>query len=277
MARTTIQLGHLTFLDGADRGGYGWFFRELTDWWGGTANRQRPVARPQRHGAFTRARATRAEKVVSFEALYRGRSASEVERAFDELSAVGAETPVLMTVSTDDGPTWRSVIVEDTSARSTHNRPRGWQTVDVSSDDPRRYRTGTPVTTGPPSPGQGLVFPAKFPAIWPGGGSTGRVTLPNEGRAPSAVSLILAGGFSSALITCVETGARVGIARPVAAGQSVVIENGRATLNGQDISRWLRFREWTEVPGLLSRTFQLEASDPVGQPTLTGRVDHAWW
>lgn len=121
------------------------------------------------------------------------------------------------------------------------------------------------------------MFPAVWPAKWPGGGATGRVTLPNDGRAPAPVSLVLTGGFSSALITCVESGARVGFDRPIPAGTSVVIENGRATLNGQDVSRWLRYREWTDVPGMLSRTFQLQVTDPVGTPTLAGKVDHAWW
>lgn len=276
MSRTTINLGHLTFLD-SRAAGYGWFFRELQDWWGGTANRQRPVARPQQHGAFRRTRATRAEKVMSFEALYRGRDAAEVERAYDDLAAVGAEVPILMSVATDDGVTWRQVLVEDTSARSTHNRPYGWQTVDVSSDDPRRYSTGEWLDTAPPSAGQGQVWPETSPEIWPGGGSSGRVTLVNDGKAPSAGSFVLSGGFDSALITCVETGARVGFDRPIPAGQSVVIENGRATLADQDVSRWLRFREWTSIPGGFSRTFQFDVTGAAGEPRMAGKVDHAWW
>lgn len=277
MGRTTIQLGHLTFLDAAEPGYYGWLFREVDGWWGGSANRNRGIQRPQAHGDFRRTRARRSNKAVSFEAIYRGRDAAEVERAYDELSAVGAEAPVLMLVTTDDGESWRSVIVEDTSARSTHNRPRGWQTVDVTSDDPRRYRSGQWLSTAPPSPGQGLPFPVVFPAVWPGGGSTGRVTLVNDGRAPAAPSFVLRGGFSSALITCIETGARVGFARPIPAGGQVLIEGGRASIGGQDVSRWLRYREWADVPGRLSRTFQLEVTEPVGSPSLTGKVDHAWW
>lgn len=275
MPRTTIHLGHLSFVD-ARVAGYGWFFRELTDWWGGTVNRQRPVARPQQHGAFPRTRVTRAEKVMSFEAVYRGHSAAEVEAAYDDLAAVAAEGPVLMSVATDDGVTWRRVIVEDTGAASTHNLRRGSMTVDLSSDDPRRYSTGEWLETAPPSAGQGLVWPVVWPAVWPGGGSSGRVTLPNDGKAPSLPSFVLSGGFSSALITCVETGARVGFARPIPVGASVVIENGRATLDGQDVSRWLRFREWSEIPGGFSRTFQFDAADQ-SSPRMAGKVDHAWW
>jgi hypothetical protein len=277
MPRTTIHLGHLTFVDSAAPFTYGWFFKELDGWWGGTANRQRPVARPQQHGAFPRSRATRVEKVVSFEATYRGRNAAEVERAYDDLAAVGAEAPVTMSVETDDGLTWRRVIVEDTSARSTHNRPRGWQTVDVSSDDPRRYRTGEWVETAPPSPGQGQTWSETSPEVWPGGGSTGRVILPNEGKAPTLPSFVLSGGFESALITCAETGARVGFARPVPAGASVLIENGRASIDGQDVSRWLRYREWSPIPGGTSRSFQLDVVERSGAPRLAGKADHAWW
>ncbi|MDQ1111136.1 hypothetical protein QE418_000584 [Microbacterium testaceum] len=269
----SLQFGPITFVD---FDAPGWAYSGLIDWFGSTPDKKDVVERPQQHGAFPAAVSLRASKAISFRASFRGETGADVEEAFDRLSAVAAEGPVLLTANYPGGSTWRKVTAT-VNVEDHFGLHIGEATIHCVARDPRRYRTGTPVITGPPSPGQGLVFPVKFPAVWPGGGSTGRVTLRNEGRAPSPVSLTLAGGFSSALITCVETGARVGLARPIPSGQTVVIENGRASINGQDISRWLRFREWTEVPGLLSRTFQLEASDPVGQPTLIGRVDHAWW
>ncbi|MDF2991462.1 MAG: hypothetical protein K0S37_1976 [Microbacterium sp.] len=276
MTRTLLHLEHLTFSDQSIRG---WSFRELTGWWGGTGNKLVEADRPQGIGSFQRTRALRRSRVMTFRARFRGADSAEVERAYDELSAVGAEGPVRMAVTTDAGTMWRTVIVEDSDASNTHNRRLGWQDVTLTADDPRRYADAEWASVGLPAPGQGEVWPEVSPTVWPGGGSTGRVTLANDGRAPSPSLFVLTGGFSSALITCVETGDRVGFARPVPSGSSVTIDarTRRAEMNGQDVSRWLRFREWTEVPGQQSRTFQFNATDPVGLPEMAGKADHAWW
>lgn len=277
MTQTLIHLDHITFTDrNVVRG---WSFRELGGWWGGTANKAAENDRPQGIGSFQRHRAVRRSRVMTFQARYRGIDSVEVENAYDELSAIGAEGDVRFGVTTGAGTSWRTVIVEDSEASSTHNRRLGWQNVNLTADDPRRYADGEWVSTDPPSAGQGEVWPEVSPTIWPGGGSTGRVVLVNDGRAPSPSSFVLTGGFGSALITCVETGDRIGFARPVPAGSAVVIDAStrRAELNGQDASRWLRFRQWTDVPGQQSRTFQFDVTDPVGSPGMAGKVDHAWW
>jgi hypothetical protein len=90
----------------------------------------------------------------------------------------------------------------------------------------------------------------------------------------------LYGGFSTALITSVETGARIGLDRLVPAGSVVTIDTAQhaATIDGQsDVSRWLRWREWELIPGGESRTYQFDATVPVGSPILEGRVLSAWW
>ncbi|MDY0830731.1 hypothetical protein SK224_16470 [Microbacterium sp. BG28] len=274
--RTLIHLDHLTF---SDSNVSGWAFRELTNWWGATQNKVPGVERPSGVGAFQRRRATRRSRVISFQARYRGSSAAEVERAYDELAAIGADMPARMGVTTDDGTSWRTVIVEQQDAQSTHNRRYGWVDVDVTADDPRRYGDAEWLTTDPPSAGVGLVWPVVWPAVWPGGGSPGRVTLVNDGRAPSPSSFVLRGGFDTAVVTCVETGDRVGFARPLPEGSVVTFdaETRRALLNGQDASRWLRYRQWTDVPGLSSRTFQFDVTGATGSPSMSGRVLPAWW
>jgi hypothetical protein len=255
----------------------GWSFRDLVDWWGTTPAKGSPVERPQGHGAFEASQSLRSSRAISITANYIGESQAEVEDAFDTLSAVGAEGPVLMTVTTPAGSSHRVVTIEDTApTRHRGGSPIGGMTVDMIARDPRRYSSGEWLSTPPPSPGQGLVWPVVWPAVWPGGGSSGRVELANAGKAPSAPVFRLLGGFESAVITCVENGRRIGFARPVPAGSMVEIDvkTKRALLDGQsDVSRWLRFREWTEVPGLLSRTFQFDADG--GE--MIAKVDHAWW
>lgn len=119
-----------------------------------------------------------------------------------------------------------------------------------------------------------------WPLIWPGGGSSGRITLTNTGKAPSSPQFRLLGGFDSALITSAETGARIGFDRLVPDGSVVSIDTAqhRATIDGQsDVSRWLRWREWEMVPPGESRSYQFDVVGPVGTPKLEGRVLSAWW
>lgn len=256
----------------------GWSFRDLVDWWGQTADKAEIVERPQGHGAFPARGSLRTSRAISFIANCINGSQAAVESGFDDLSSVGAEGPVLMTVETPAGASWRVVKVE--SVKPTHHRGGsryGVLAVDLIAPDPRRYADGAWQQTGPAVQSGGLVWPAVWPLVWPVSGSSGRVTLQNPGRAPSPAVFRLLGPFDSALITCVESGARVGFNRPVPAGSVVEISGRHAVIDGQsDVSRWLQFREWTDVPGGESRTFQF---DPVGGTAafMQGKVDPAWW
>lgn len=271
---TSIQLGPLTFLD-TDTAG--WTFSRLVDWWGGTGTKTATVERPNDHGAFADNRLFRTARAISFDASFRGATSAEAEAAFDELAAVGAETPVLMTVTTAAGATSRVVRVDLAPATSTEGVWLGFAHLDLIAPDPRRYADGAWQQTGPAVASSGLVWPAVWPLVWPGGGSSGRVILTNSGRAPSAPSFRLQGPFASALITCVETGARVGFNRPVPAGSVVEISGKRAVIDGQsDVSRWLMFREWGDVPRGASRTYQFDAVAGAGA-VMQGKVDPAWW
>ena len=277
---TTVQLGPLTF---TDTGATGWTFSDLIDWFGQTDDKIEATERPQAHGAFAVSKSLRTSRAISFKAAYLANDPGAVEDAFDTLAAVGAEGPVTMTVTTPRGRSAREVSVQVSAATDHHGRPVGQVAVDMIARDPRRYAVSDEVPwlqTGPPSAGAGLVWPLVWPLIWPGGGSSGRITLANTGKAPSAPQLRIHGGFSTALITSTETGARIGLDRPVPVGSIVTIDvaEHRAVLDGQsDVSRWLRWREWELVPPGESRTYQFDVTGPVGAPILEGRVLHAWW
>ena len=268
-----LRFGPITFVD---YDAPGWAYSELVDWFGSSADKRDVVERPQQHGAFPDDRSLRASKAISFKVSFRGETGADVEEAFDHLTAVAAERPALLTAIYPGGSTWRNVTAS-VSVDDHYGLHIGTATVHCIARDPRRYSTGEWVETSPPSPGQGQTWPETSPEVWPGGGSTGRITLTNEGKAPTLASFVLSGGFESALITCAETGARVGFARPVPSGVSVLIENGRASIDGQDVSRWLRFREWSLIPGGMSRSFQFDIVEPVGSPRLAGKADDAWW
>lgn len=280
MITTSIQLGEITF---ADVSYDGWSFWDLIDWWGNTSDKSEVVERPQAHGAFGVSRSLRESRAISFQATFIGSSQADTENAFDAIAAVGATGPVQMIVTTPAGRSARTVTVEKVTPANHRGRKYGRVAVDVIARDPRRYAVSEDVpwvTTEPPSPGAGLLWPAVWPLIWPAGGTSGRLTLVNRGMAPSAPMFRLDGGFDTALITTVETGARIGFDRPVPDGSVVALdtEAHRATIDDQsDVSRWLRWREWELIPPGASRSYQFDVTAPVGAPRLGGRVLSAWW
>jgi len=261
----------------------GWFFSDLIDWWGQTDDKYDVTERPQAHGAFSASRSLRSSRAPSFKASFVATSTIDVEAAYDDLSSIGAEGAVEMIVSTPAGSSSRLVTIESVGAEDNHGNRWGTVSVDCIARDPRRYAVSGDVpweSTGPASSGVGRTWPAIRPLVWPMGGSSGRVTLTNSGRAPSAPQFRLVGGFSSVLITSAETGARIGFDRPVPVGSVVTIDTERhvATIDGQsDVSRWLRWREWELVPAGESRSYQFDVSGADGSPVLEGRVLSAWW
>lgn len=261
----------------------GWEFWDLLDWRGLPGSKGRQDDRPNAHGSFPTDRDWRVAKVISFRARFIGVSLEQTENAIDELAALGAELPVLMTVASPAGTTARLVRVSTIKPMDGNSRRFASVAINVTADDPLRYAPESEVPwqrTGPPSAGLGLVWPAVWPLTWPGGGDSGRVVLTNVGKAASAPVFRLQGGFSSALLTCAETGSRIGLDRPVPAGSVVEISvaDRTATIDGQsDLGRWLRWREWELVPPGESRSFQFDVTDPSGSPILEGRVLSAWW
>lgn len=258
-----------------------WAFSDIIGWWGQTDDKRDVSERPQAHGADPDSVALRSSRAISFNAIWLGTSQADNENAVDDLSSIGAERAVIMRVETPAGASERVVKLVHQDAADHHARSIGQVAVDAIAVDPRRYAvTPSTASTGPATPGQGRVWPAVWPLVWPGGGSSGRITLTNTATAPSAPTFILRGGFESALITCVETGSRIGLDRLVPAGSSVVVDTAgaRATIDGQsDVSRWLRYRGWELIPARGSLTFQFDVTGATGSPALDGSVRSAWW
>lgn len=275
---TTIQLDTLQFSDYATTG---WVFEDLTDWYGLSSDKSGTDERAQAHGAFEVATALRSSKAVSFKAHYLGLTERDMLQAVEEISAIGAEGRVRMYVTDELRSSYRWVNVVNCAPEDHHGEPQVTVTIDVLARDPRRYMDGAWTTTGPTTTGAGMAFPTMFPTVWPGGGNAGRITLHNDGRTSSSPQFILRGGFTSALITCAETGGRLGFSRDLSTLDYLLIDvkSKRALLNGDprvDFTRWVQFREWEDVPARSTRTYQLDTTGASGSPTLEGKVDSAW-
>lgn len=272
-----IQLGSIAFLDFATSG---WVYSDLIDWFGATDDKVPNDERPSGIGSFDVDEVLRASKAISFEAIYLGSSSAEVEDAADQIAAVGSRGPVLMTVATDRGASWRWVSVRASSVEDNHQASEIKVSVDCLARDPRRYADAGWASTAPATTGSGRVWPAVWPKVWPGTGAVaGRFGLNNYGRAPSSPSFRINGPVpSSALFTAIDTGARIGFGRSIPSGSQVVIDTATKTalLDGSaDVSRWLQYREWEDIAELSSKTYQFENSGGTG--TGEGRVLPAWW
>lgn len=251
----------------------------LVGWFGGVGSRVPRTPKPQAHGEFS-GRGYLSGRVITVSGLIRsdGDGAAQ-ESAMNAISGLLADGGTSrLTVQSGSGTLWADVqrIDEPDVQILVYGRTAAYQ-ARFFAPDPRRYADGVWKETGPAVAATGLVWPAVWPLVWPSSGSSGRVTLTNVGKAPSAPVFTLQGAFTSALITCVETGARIGFGRPVPAGSAVDISGRHAVIDGQsDVSRWLQFREWEDVPPGESRTYQFDAVDGA-DARLLGKVDSAWW
>lgn len=253
----------------------------LDGWFDGVDSRVTQRERPRAHGLFP-TRGWTSGRVITLTGRIHSSSGAGQEEDINVLSGLLADgEPSRFTVDAFSGSTWANVVRLGTPDISviTYGSFAAYQ-VSFLAADPRRYADANWQRTTPASPGGGRTWPASWPLIWGGDpGSDGRVNLSNTGRAPSHPVFRLAGGFDSALITCANTGARIGYDRPVPAGSVVEIDvaQKRAVIDGQtDVSRWLLYRDWEAIPAGATRSFQFDAVNPLGA-YMDGRVFPAWW
>lgn len=274
-----IQIGHMLFPERAERG---WFFNEVEGWDGATDNKNGATEKPDGHGSFTRTRVRRSSRPMSVKVGFLGACREDMIFARNELSALGAEGPVLMTVMGEDGPSSRIVTVEHSDLPDWHGRLRVDDlAIDLLADDPRRY--GTPVTdeTGLPQLGTGLVWPMVYPLDWGLPGDPGRLVLQNTGSAPAFPILRAYGGFTTATLTDVGTGRRLILDRPVPVGQWAEFNarTEQVLLNGESAvpAMYLTSREWWSVPPGGRVEIQFNATGADGTPVLMGELRPTWW
>ncbi|MFZ4894632.1 hypothetical protein ACL9RL_09295 [Plantibacter sp. Mn2098] len=275
---STLTLAGTEFRDFAVSG---WVFQDLTDWYTLTDDKMPDEEKPQGHGAFGVAESLRSAAVVSFRAVYLGDSDDETLAAAEQLMAAIATGPVEMLYSDALRTTARTVSVRTAPMHDAFDGTIGEFEFDCLARDPRRYSVGDSwQSTGPAVDGAGLVWPAVWPLVWPGGGSDGRVTLQNVGSAPAAQRYRLNGGFTSALLTNTATGQRIGFNRPVPVGSVVEIDTRtrQAWIDGQsDVSRYLMFREWWDVPKYSTVRVQFDVNGAVGSPSMDALMRSAWF
>lgn len=112
-------------------------------------------------------------------------------------------------------------------------------------------------------------------------GSTGRVSVSNEGTADSLPQFTVTGPVPPFQIVAVNSGRRLVFSRAVNAGDALVIDSatGVVVLNGGDVdySGYLTTAEWTAIPAGGSESFAFLPVSGTGTGTLAVTWRPAWW
>ena len=275
-----VSVGGMVFFDGSGAGDSVYLLTKISGWFDGTETRRDKTPRPQQHGSFA-SQGYQSGRTIALEMEVYTDTKEQQREALSTLAALLADGGYSTLTVEEDATVWSISVGRDGEpsvnldlyGRLASVRMQFW------APDPLWWAAGTWEETAHPTAGDGVVWPLVWPLVWPGGGNPGRISLVNSGKAPSSPVFQLVGGMGSAVITCVDTGARIGFERAIPVGQTVEIDvaSRRATQGGNDVSRWLRYREWQDVPAGATRRYQLAVTSPSGSPLLRGKVDSAWW
>jgi hypothetical protein len=254
----------------------------LKGWFDGVPSRLDQEERPNRNGLFD-TQGYLSGRVVTIEGLILTSTPAQQEDARLALSSVLADGSAgRLSVRTSAGEKFAMVrrVGEPAIVTQVWGRQCAYQLRFLAAD-PRRYEDVPFFRVNALSGGTGPVAPLVWPLKWSTPGSADRLTFANRGNAESSPTFRLWGGFDSALITNTTTGARLGYGRQVSPGHYVEIDvkTRRAFYDGNrdsDVSRWVQFREWQDVPKGTSWTYQFDVTNPDSGPYLEGRVYPAW-
>lgn len=261
---------------------HGWGFKTLSGWFDLSSDKVERRERPTAHGAFRARRSLRSALSMTIETHFLAESPAELVEAQNLIGALGADGPIVVRFTDDVRATERECRVLDIGIPPYHSRKHNLITIELESDDPRRYSVGDSWVSAwfPSDPTTGLVWPVQWPAVWgEGSGSDGRLTLSNEGVKDSAPVYRLYGGFDSAEIVNIATQQRVGFGLAVPFGSHVEIDfrTRRAMLDGQsDVSRYLTYRDWWSIPAGSQVVAQADGVNVGAGAYWAGRVRSAW-
>lgn len=257
----------------------GFYLEGQVDWYARSDSKSEVHERPQAHGSFGIGNDWQSSLAPSMRGHWQGESPADTVRAMLQLNAIGAGGRKVLASFTDDLQTTSRVV---SIRRVTPEDYRGQKyvrfVIDMIAADPLAYGPEISASTGVRVSGGGLVFPLGTNplAYWDFGadGTSGRVSITNEGTADVWPDLGAAGGLGAGFVaTDVTSGGTVRFDRPIPDGSLVRINQrtGMASIDGQsDVSGFITVRDFFSIPAGETHQIQFAALGAVtGTPQFT--------
>jgi Phage tail protein len=258
----------------------------IKGWHGSAGIRSNETPKLWQHGIFSE-RGYKTERVITLQGHIETQTRAEAAALVDTLAAImgDGELGTFTVNDLDQGTRWAPVKLAGAVEVEWDSGLEIDVTVDMTSPDPWKYGPARSYSTGKADPGGGLdndpaLFNDSDVIDFGEGGTSGTVTIINEGTAPAPLIFDVNGYWPETgwTITEVGTGRRLVYVGENIATDHVVLDgaDGTVMLNGvSDRGDNLIVREWPQLqPG--PNTYLFEA---VGEawPLLTVTAAPAWW
>lgn len=259
----------------------GFYWTDLTGWWGLPDLRGETDNIPGTHGKFRRTEYLRDSRVITLTGHILCDTNLQLVAARDRLENTLAAGGGVMRVVTEQTGAWERFVEIDTLViEPDHGRQYAKFTVDMIALDPRRYGpwqqvgpVGLPVSVG------GVNLPQPMP--WNFGSTTdeSRLEVPNGGFIEMFPEIRLEGGFSQVSVFNITDGKRLTLQATGNEDSALIFDSAarRAYLDGADVTRWMTRRQWFSIAPGERHSFRFEALSPAGDPQLYARFRIGAW
>lgn len=272
MAEVTV--GALA-LFGVDAQGVEWNVEKLAGWTGSTGSTRSSEPKPRQSGSFS-GRGYSKSRTVTANGQLIAPTNRAAEEAFDRLNAAVdlEDTPVRVT---QGGRTrWQLFHRSDDVLDTWLNDCTVAWSLQMASDDWRKFGVDVTGQTGLPSTTGGLSVPFRVPFSINAVTVTGQVSLVNPGNTSGPVVLRIDGPCQGPVVTHVSSGAQLVFSSSLVlgAGEFLLIDMEKRTVmaNGQSSrSGYITSRGWSQFdPGVNTYSFTAAVFDAASKLTVTG-------
>lgn len=258
-------------------------YDRLDGWYGIENVENRFTRRTNAVGAFAPRQTFQAERLISVEGDFFGRTRAEALAMRENLNSLyGGGFEAVMTVADDLRTTSRRVFVMGVNIPWTIH-PEFPFTLDMRAPDPRRYAAASTLSTKLAAPGTGMSYPIIYPISYGTISVSNRIIVNNPGNAETVSRYVVSGGEmpDGFDIINVATGQRLSYVGPVLAGTTVTIDTATRSAFINDTgpgSRYLAAPQWWSIPPASSVELSfLSRGSVTGNPTLAVTTAPAYY